>query len=302
MRLRQIEVFHAVYQCGSISTAARTLNVSQPSVSKVLMHAERELGFRLFKRVKSRLVPTDEAHALFREVREVFERLDALRSTARSLRVCESGHLRIAALPALGLGVVPEAVARLRTSHPGATFDIHTLHHDEMVRALHERQCDLALVYDPPEHPRIVKMEIGRGELMVLFRRGEFGASPPERIDLAALCGRNYIGSGSTGPVSDVFAAEAQRRGLVVDEVVTVGTFYMAVPLVRFGAGVAVVDQFTAQAGWGKDLEMRPLQPALTFGVHGMHLEDHPPSRLARALLDATQAALLRGPPRSSIA
>ena len=42
MRLRQIEVFHAVYANGSISAAARALNVSQPAVSKVL----RASGYR----------------------------------------------------------------------------------------------------------------------------------------------------------------------------------------------------------------------------------------------------------------
>ena len=47
MRIRHIEVFHAVYANGSISAAARMLNVSQPAVSKVLRHAEAQLGFFL---------------------------------------------------------------------------------------------------------------------------------------------------------------------------------------------------------------------------------------------------------------
>ena len=40
MNLRHIEIFHAVYVNGSVSAAARALNVSQPSVSKMLRHAE----------------------------------------------------------------------------------------------------------------------------------------------------------------------------------------------------------------------------------------------------------------------
>ena len=47
MRLRHIEVFHAVYSSGSVTAAARMLNVSQPSVSKVLAHAEQQLGYPL---------------------------------------------------------------------------------------------------------------------------------------------------------------------------------------------------------------------------------------------------------------
>ena len=59
MRLRQIEVFHAVYTCGTMTSAARLLNVSQPSVSKVLAHAEQQLGYPLFERVRGKLVPRD---------------------------------------------------------------------------------------------------------------------------------------------------------------------------------------------------------------------------------------------------
>src|SRR3546814_8594835 len=74
-RVRQIEGFQSIYVSGSISAAARSLNVSQPSVSKVLRHTEDQIGFKLFALSRGRLVATDEAHALFREVRETFEQL-----------------------------------------------------------------------------------------------------------------------------------------------------------------------------------------------------------------------------------
>ena len=55
MRLRQIEIFYAVYSAGSISKAAELLGVSQPAVSKVLRHTEDSLGFPLFERHSSGL-------------------------------------------------------------------------------------------------------------------------------------------------------------------------------------------------------------------------------------------------------
>ena len=66
MRLRHIEIFHAIYTTGSITNAAKILHVSQPSVSKVLSHAEMQLGFKLFERVKGRLVPTEEAEMMLK--------------------------------------------------------------------------------------------------------------------------------------------------------------------------------------------------------------------------------------------
>ena len=50
MRLRHIEVFNAVMLTGSVSAAARMINVTQPAVSRTLQHAELQLGFALFQR------------------------------------------------------------------------------------------------------------------------------------------------------------------------------------------------------------------------------------------------------------
>jgi len=52
MKTRQLEVFHAIYTKGTITEAATFLNVSQPSISKVLAHTESQLGFLLFSRIK----------------------------------------------------------------------------------------------------------------------------------------------------------------------------------------------------------------------------------------------------------
>ncbi len=50
MRARQLEVFIAVMRAGTVTAAARTLNISQPALSQILLHTEDELGFTLFER------------------------------------------------------------------------------------------------------------------------------------------------------------------------------------------------------------------------------------------------------------
>src|SRR4028119_559790 len=103
MKLRHIEIFHAVYVNGSVSAAARVLNISQPSVSKTLRHAESLLGFPLFHRTKGRLIPTEDAHSLFSEVSEIQDRVFALREAGRNLKRGAGSILRLSALPSLAL-------------------------------------------------------------------------------------------------------------------------------------------------------------------------------------------------------
>jgi len=68
MNLRQLEVFNAIMRFGSVTGAARELGVSQPAVSKILRHAEDQLGMRLFERLNGRLQPTMEAKAIQAEM------------------------------------------------------------------------------------------------------------------------------------------------------------------------------------------------------------------------------------------
>lgn len=294
MNLRHIEVFHAVYVNGSVSGAARALNVSQPSISKVLRHAEIRLGFALFERAKGRLTATDEAHALFREVDEIYDRVGSLQQTAKNIRRGGEGHIRLAVLPGFGLGVAPDAVARFREDHPNVSFDIQTVHHADILRTLHERHCDLAIGYETPRHPRLAHTQIGSGELVLLYRRKDLPDAPP-RLSLKILEGCDFVSLAHSGPMGTLFNKEVARQNLSLRETVTISTMYVAAPLVRQGVGMAVVDDFTARACLDPELDHRPLDPPVRFGVHCIYLADRPLPRLMQPFIQVLSA--LTSPP-----
>lgn len=291
MRLRQIEVFHAVYANGSISAASRALNVSQPAISKVLRHTESQLGIRLFELVRGRLVATDEAHALFREVDEVFGRIVSLQATAANLRNSGAGHLRIGVVPSLGLEVAPAAVAAFRSKHPGVTFDIKTLHHSDVLRALYERECDLVIAYELPDQARLKIEPLATASLVLISRPGNF---PPGTKALAMedLEGREIVSVSGSGPIGDKINAALARAEVAVHEIVSVSTYYIAAGLVRFGSGIAIVDQFTARSMVSQDLDLIQLAPKMQFAVEAAWLEDRPPSRLGIDFIAEVERAL----------
>jgi DNA-binding transcriptional LysR family regulator len=291
MRLRQIEVFHAVYANGSISAAARGLNVSQPAVSKVLRHTESQLGISLFNLVRGRLVPTDEAHALFREVDEVFGRISSLQVTANNLRNAGTGHLRIGVAPSLGLEVAPSAIAAFRTKYPNVTFDIKTLHHNDISRALYERECDLAIGYDPPEHPRLRLEKLSTASLYLICQPGKLPAGKTT-LKITELSGLDMISVSGSGPIGDLVEATLEKAQVDVRKIISVSTYYIAAALVRFGSGIAIVDQFTARSMMSDGLEALSILPEMQFGVHAIWLEDRPPSRLGLQFVAEVKKAL----------
>jgi len=284
MNLRHIEIFHAVYVNGSVSAAARALNVSQPSVSKTLRHAESLLGFELFQRVAGRLVPTEDAHAMFGDVAEIQERVRALREAGRNLRTGGGTTLRISALPSLALSALPTAVSRFLKTHPDVRFDLQTVHHDDVLRKLYERETDIAIGYQAPRGAPLGQSWLGEGELVMLYREAEM-PDAPARLELSQLAGQPFITLAASGPIGHLFTTEVERLGLELNEVISARTFYIAAALVRAGVGMTVVDNLTAEAWLAPGLSMRPLKPSLTFDINAMHLLDRPPSALASDFL-----------------
>jgi len=188
MNLRHIETFYSVYINGSVSAAARALNVSQPSVSKMLRHAESLIGFPLFQRTNGGLVPTQDAHALFSEVREIQERVHALREAGRNLRRGVGGTLRVSALTSLALEALPTAVARFLRNHENVKFDLQTVHHDDLLRKLYERETEVAIATQAPPAAPIAQTWLGEGELVLLYREQDMPDAPP-RVELERLRG-----------------------------------------------------------------------------------------------------------------
>ena len=144
MRLRHIEVFQAIRQTGSVSAAAQLLHVSQPAVSKVLQHAELQLGFALFLRVRGKLQPTPEALLLEREVDKVTESLQGVQRLAQSLRREPGQRLRIGSTPALALALLPPVISEWTRRYPDINCELASAHSRELVQNLLMRELDVA--------------------------------------------------------------------------------------------------------------------------------------------------------------
>lgn len=203
MRLRHIEIFQAIRQTGSVSGAAQLLHVSQPAVSKVLQHAEQQLGFPLFLRVRGKLQATPEALELEREVDKVTESLQGVRRLAQSLRR-EPGHsVRIGAIPALALSLLPPAINEWTQRYPDIVCELSSAHSRELMQNLLMREVDVALTLQPPDHPGLKAQVLACGVLVALAPLGYWtddALSQP--LPLIELAGAPLIGLSSADPLA----------------------------------------------------------------------------------------------------
>jgi len=284
MRLRHIEIFHAIYTTGSITNAAKILHVSQPSVSKVLSHSEMQLGFNLFERVKGRLIPTDEAEMLFDEVDKIYQQMRSIKNTAENIKKSEYGHINLALTPALGFNVIPNAIAKYHKIHNKVNFNVQTVHNDEVMQALLEHKCDLAILFSPNVMSGLTSIEFSRSELVIVYPKSSF-PDCPNKLTLSQLQDHEYIDISESGPLGDLLWTRMMKEQITLESLIKVQTYFVAARLVAQGAGICIIDKFTAQGNLSDNIAMASFDPPLTFSVNALHLENRNLSKVTEEFI-----------------
>lgn len=285
MRLRHIEVFHAVMQAGTISGAAQVLHISQPAVTKVLQHCELQLGLPLFERIRGKLYPRPEAHRLFAETEKLTRDLAGIRRLAATLKSKSVETLRLVATPSLANSVLPPAIVAWRQAFPQTQCELGTEHTDEIVNILRIGEADLALSLQDPRHPNIVADPVAEGPLMVLAPAGTWPAAQRGKpIDIQTLPAE-LIGLHGSNSLGELVAGAFEAAEQVPTYRTVVQSYQIARSLVEAGGGVAVVDPFCAALPAPDKLERRPLAPALPVRLYVLSASHHPLSHGARELV-----------------
>ncbi len=268
MQLRHIEACHAVFRTGAISRAAKLLGISQPAASKLIKHAEQQLGYRLFERIKGRLVPTREAELLAPEVEKVFRQLEQLRRLGQNLVPSPQGVIRIAAIPSLGLSLLPRAIRRFRPLHPEVRCQIRVQHTAQLIESLLAQDIDLGFTFNAEPHVGIGVETLGRAELVYVKRGAAKGPIRLSEIDPATS-----IGLMETDPIGRLLYRKLHSENIAFSPQIEVQSYYIACALAERGCGSAIVDAFTAQAFKGRETSILRIRPGISFAVMALRNE-----------------------------
>jgi len=293
MRLRHIEVFNAVMRTGSVSAAARTLNVTQPAVSRTLQHAELQLGFALFARTAGRLQPTPEALALHPHIERLFDQLDDVQRLAAGLKAGR-GVLRVLTVPSLGHEIFPRAMQLFRARHPDVLVQHQALHTPQIISALVLQEADVGYTLHAASHPALAQERLAERRLMCVAPKGMLDAATlqGQAVELPALAGLPLIALDGRDPLGMVLEHALGEQAAPLVPVVTVQTYHVALALAQHGMGVALVDGCTAASADRTRVDVLPVVPAITTGVHALRAAQRAQPLTVRAFTRSLQQAL----------
>jgi len=208
VRLNHIRDFMAVVETGSIRAAARSLALTQPALTKSLRQLETELGAVLLTRGVRGARPTEIGRAFLARARAVTVELQRAREEVDQLRGGRTGRLAVGSAPGPALGLLPEALPRLRQRWRDAVISVHDVSPSEVLPALREGRLDFALSVPlgPLEAPgpACLVEPLYRNAARVVARKGHPLAGA---TSLAELAGAEWVRTGGTDNTSMLPAA-----------------------------------------------------------------------------------------------
>jgi DNA-binding transcriptional LysR family regulator len=145
---KQIEIFYHIYKEGSITKAAKMLNVSQPALSKSISYTEKKLGFKLFNRDSKKLLPTYEADELYEYASMVIFQLESFNKTAEKLTPLDSKDINIGTTPSIMLTLMPRILKAYKEIGI-AGFNFINLNSNELLSRLDNKSLDIVICFDP---------------------------------------------------------------------------------------------------------------------------------------------------------
>jgi DNA-binding transcriptional LysR family regulator len=145
-QLRDLQIFFAVADRGSMAKAAAQLGVTQPSVSTAIAGLETSLGVRLFNRSSGGVELTQYGQVLLTRGRVAFDELRQGIRDIEFLREPDVGEVRIGCPEVIAAGFLPAVIDLLSQRHPRISLAITQVVTPTLeFRELKERKLDLVL-------------------------------------------------------------------------------------------------------------------------------------------------------------
>jgi aminoethylphosphonate catabolism LysR family transcriptional regulator len=286
MSLARYRAFVAVAHHGSLSAAARTLGLSQPTVSSQIASLERQSRTELLYRRGYRMTLTPAGQKLLL----MAKRIMALDSEAEFF-LRDSGHLQQGELRigAVGPFHVIEMVARYRVHHPGIQLSIRMGNSQQVLHDLENYTTDVAVLAGMYDRPDLIAQEYARHAIIV-FAHVEHPFAQRDQIALHELQGQPLLLREHGSTTRAVLESALKSAGVQPRADLEIGSREAIREAVARGLGLGAV----SEAEFVADPRIRPVRiagdPARTT-TYVYCLRERSDSLLVRSFLKVLEAS-----------
>ena len=175
--LKQLRAFCAVIEHGSMSGAARSLNITPPAVNIQIRLLEETAGMALFERTNTGVYVTTAGAKLLDVTAQIEAALDEFGETLDALRGVDVGHVNVG-IVSTAKYFAPRLLAEFVKLYPRVNLRLQVGNRGEMISALTNHRLDFVIMGQPPDDLAVKKAVIADHPHIII--------APPEHHMVAA--------------------------------------------------------------------------------------------------------------------
>lgn len=192
MDLRQIQYFMCLYEEGSVTRAARRLNIVQPALSMQIAKIESEFGRKLFERTAQGMQSTAEARAMYQLLTPVLRDLNNAQQQISNLNGAIAGRVSIGMVTSVSQSVLVDTLAEFTARYPAVETTVNEGYSADLIDWLTSGSLDVAVVNRPSKPGNVILEPIIEEEFVVVSSRTQ-GPKLPPRVKLEQLAGHKLV-------------------------------------------------------------------------------------------------------------
>lgn len=262
MEVRVLRYFLAVARAETISGAAESVHVTQPTLSRQMMELEEELGKKLFIRGNRRITLTDEGVFLRKRAQEIVDLVDRTESDFSAPDNIISGDVYIGGGETDAMRLIARVVRRMQKDYPNIRYHLFSGNADDVTERLDKGLLDFGILIEPADIKKYDYMRLPATDTWGLLMRKDspLAALPSIRAEhlwgLPLLCSRQSL---TENELSGWLGSNAGR----LEVITTYNLIYNAALMVEEGVGYALgLDKLVNTTG-NSALCFRPLEPRM---------------------------------------
>src|SRR5215469_2123296 len=239
MNLHHLTALLAIANKGSFTRGAKSLDISQSSLSHAIRDLEQELGVTLFLRDRHGAHLTATGQRLLTHARQALASLDSIRAEADHARGILSGRVRIGSIPSATVSFLPKVIAHFGRQHPQIKvllLEEPSQSMQQLAEWLRTDAIDIAIVELPMSDLNVTPLI--RDELCAIVSKKSILAKR-KQLTVQELSRQSFVMSRySSERLVQAAYAERKVSPVVRFEVQDLGTL---VNMVREGLGISIL-------------------------------------------------------------
>ena len=257
MDIRTMQYYLAVVREGTISGAAESLHVAQPSLSRQMKELEEDLGVSLFERGNRRITLTEEGMILRRRAEEMLRLIQLTEAELTQAKDRITGEVNIGAGESHAFHFLSSVAAQIAQEHPEVRFHVVSGDTRDLMEQLNNGLLDFALIFSEVDRSQYHSLALPQEDRFGVLMRRDSELAERNVITLADLEDKPLIISRASGEM--IHGLMGRQPHIAA----TYNLIYNASLLVEDGLGYALGFDKLINVDGDSSLCFRPLSPAV---------------------------------------